>query len=134
MKRKRYTEAQILGFLKEAQLQARIIELTQERRRFGCRRVHAIHALLRRESHGINQKRPYRVYREANLAVRQRKKRHGVAVPREPLLLREKRNAAWSMDFISDALSSGRRLKVLAIVDDCTKTGGPGRRQQYLWP
>jgi putative transposase len=104
--------------VEEAQLQARIIELAQERRRFGYRRIHA---LLRREGHQINHKRTYRLYREANLAVRQRKKRQGVAVPREPLLLPEKRNAVWSMDFIFDALSSGRRLKVLAIVDDCTK-------------
>jgi len=104
--------------VEEAQLQARIIELAQERRRFGYRRIHA---LLRREGHQINHKRTYRLYREANLAVRQRKKRQGVAVPREPLLLPEKRNAVWSMDFIFDALSSGHRLKVLAIVDDCTK-------------
>jgi len=104
--------------VEEAQLQARIIELAQERRRFGYRRIHA---LLRREGHQINHKRTYRLYREANLAVRQRKKRQGVAVLREPLLLPEKRNAVWSMDFIFDALSSGRRLKVLAVVDDCTK-------------
>jgi len=104
--------------VEEAQLQARIIELAQERRRFGYR---WIHALLRREVHQINHKRTYRLYREANLAVRQRKKRQGVAVLREPLLLPEKRTAVWSMDFIFDALSSGRRLKVLAVVDDCTK-------------
>lgn len=104
--------------VEEAQLQARIIELAQERRRFGYRRIHA---LLRREGHQINHKRTYRLYREANLAVRQRKKRQGVAVPREPLVLPQERNTVWSMDFIFDALSSGRRLKVLAIVDDCTK-------------
>jgi putative transposase len=104
--------------VEDDQLQARIIELAQERRRFGYRRIHA---LLRREGHQINHKRTYRLYREANLAVRQRKKRQGVAVPREPLVLPQKRNAVWSMDFIFDALSSGRRLKVLAIVDDCTK-------------
>jgi len=44
-----------------------------------------------------------------------------VAVPRKPLALPEECNAVWSMDFIFDSLSSGRRLKVLAIVDDCTK-------------
>ena len=42
-------------------------------------------------------------------------------MPREPLTLPEVRNAVWSMDFVFDALSTGRRLKVLTIVDDCTK-------------
>ena len=102
----------------DEQLQARIIELAQERRRFGYRRIHA---LLRREGYEINHKRTYRLYREASLAVRQRKRRKGVAVPREPLVLPAERNAVWSMDFIFDSLSNGRRLKVLAIVDDCTK-------------
>jgi len=43
-----------------------------------------------------------------------------VAVPRKPLTLPEERHAHWSLDFIFDSLSTGRRLKVLAIVDDCT--------------
>ena len=99
-------------------LQGRIIELAQERRRFGYRRIHA---LLRREGYEINHKRTYRLYRQASLAVRKRKRRKGVAVIREPLLLPTQRNAVWSMDFVFDALSNGRRLKVLTIVDDCTK-------------
>lgn len=104
--------------LADEQLQARIIELAQERRRFGYRRIHA---LLRREGYEINHKRTYRLYREASLAVRRRKRRRGVAVPREPLQLPQQRNAVWSMDFVFDALGNGRRLKVLTIVDDCTK-------------
>jgi len=99
-------------------LQGRIIELAQERRRFGYRRIHA---LLRREGFQINHKRTYRLYREASLAVRKRKRRKGVAVPREPLTLPTERNIVWSMDFVFDALSNGRRLKVLTTVDDCTK-------------
>jgi putative transposase len=104
--------------LEDDVLQARIIELAHERRRFGYRRIHA---LMRREGHEINHKRTYRLYREANLAVRRRKRRKGVAVPRESLTLPLERNAVWSMDFVFDALSNGRRLKVLTIVDDCTK-------------
>lgn len=56
--------------LADEQLQARIIELAQERRRFVYRRIHA---LLRREGYEINHKRTYRLYREASLAVRKRK-------------------------------------------------------------
>lgn len=99
-------------------LSARIVELAQERRRFGYRRIHA---LLRREGHDVNHKRVYRLYSEANLAVKRRKRRKGVMVPREPLVLQTQRNEVWSMDFVMDALANGRRIKVLTVVDDCTK-------------
>ena len=101
-----------------AQLIDQIVELAQERRRFGYRRIHA---LLRRDGVEVNHKKVYRLYREAGLAVRRRKRRKGVAVPREPLQLPTQRNEVWSMDFVMDALANGRRLKVLTIVDDCTK-------------
>ncbi len=99
-------------------LTAKIISLAQERRRFGYRRIHA---LLRREGMSVNHKRVYRLYRLSGLAVRKRKRRKGIMVPREPLQLPKYRNEVWSMDFVMDALFNGRRIKILAIVDDCTK-------------
>lgn len=99
-------------------LSSRIVELAQERRRFGYRRIHA---LLRREGVKVNHKRVYRLYRAAELAVKRRKRRKGVMVPREPLTLPVRRNEVWSMDFVMDSLANGRRLKVLTVVDDCTK-------------
>jgi len=99
-------------------LRVRIIELAQERRRFGYRRIHA---LLRREGQVVNHKRVYRLYSEAKLAVKRRKRRKGVMVPREPLMLPIQRNEVWSMDFVMDALATGRRIKILTEVDDCTK-------------
>ena len=102
----------------DQQLRSKIVELAQERRRFGYRRIHA---LLGRDGVEVNHKRVFRLYREANLAVKRRKRRKGVAVPREPLSLPAQRNEVWSMDFVMDALSHGRRIKILTIVDDCTK-------------
>lgn len=99
-------------------LTTKIISLAQERRRFGYRRIHA---LLRREGFQVNHKRVYRLYKLSDLAVRKRKRRKGLAVPREPLLLPQRRNEVWSMDFVMDALFNGRRLKILTVVDDCTK-------------
>lgn len=101
-----------------AQLGERIGELAAARRRFGYRRIHA---LLRREGSQANHKRVYRLYRLAGLTVARRRKRARVAVEREPLLLPTKPNEVWSMDFVMDALSSGRRLKCLTVVDDFTK-------------
>jgi putative transposase len=100
------------------QLQARLVELAGERRRFGYRRLHA---LVRREGVSVNHKRLYRLYSDAGLTVRRRKKRHGVAVERQVLALPSGPNQVWSMDFVSDALASGRRIKVLTIVDDFSK-------------
>ena len=96
----------------------RLIELANERRRFGYPRLHV---LLRREGFKANHKRVYRLYSNAGLAVRKRKRRKGIAVEREPLYLPEVPNRVWSMDFVMDSLSNGRRLKALTIVDDFTK-------------
>lgn len=87
-----------------AQLSARIVELAQARRRFGYRRIHA---LLRREGMEVNHKRVYRMYRKSDLAVRRRKRRKGLEVPREPLVLPTQRNEVWPMDFVMDALAGG---------------------------
>jgi len=96
-------------------LSARIIELAQVRRRFGYRRLHD---LLDQEFPGVNHKKIYRLYREANLAVRRRRKVRRPAVERQPLMPADGPNVVWSMDFVSDALANGRRLKCLTIADD----------------
>ena len=99
-------------------LAERIVTLAHQRRRFGYRRIHA---MLRREGVHANHKRVYRLYRDAQLAIKKRKRRKGVAVAREVLELPRRRNEVWSMDFVMDSLSNGRRIKILTIVDDCTK-------------
>ena len=101
-----------------AELRDRLADLAATRRRFGYRRLHA---LLRREGVAVNHKRLYRIYREAGLSVRRRRRRRGVAVLRQPLTLPKAPNQVWSMDFVMDALDNGRRLKCLTIVDDFTK-------------
>jgi putative transposase len=97
------------------QLSTRIIELAQVRRRFGYRRLHD---LLRPEFPHVNHKKIYRLYREANLAVRRRKKVKRPPSERQALTPAACPNAVWSMDFVSDALANGRRLKCLTVADD----------------
>jgi len=101
-----------------AGLRGRILALAEQRRRFGYRRIHV---LLRREGQAVNVKRVHRLYCQERLQVKQRRRRRGVAVERRPLLVPERPNQVWSMDFVSDALETGRRLKCLTIVDDFTK-------------
>ena len=98
-------------------LSARIIELAQARRRFGYRRIHD---LLRPEFPDVNHKRIYRLYREANLAVRRRRKAKRPVGERQRLQITAAPNEVWSMDFVSDALANGRRLKCLTVADDFT--------------
>jgi len=96
-------------------LRCRIVDIAHQRRRFGYRRVHD---LLRRDFPGVNHKRVYRLYREADLAVRKRKKTKRPVNERVPLQLAKTINEVWSMDFVSDSLSNGRRLKYLTVTDD----------------
>jgi putative transposase len=96
-------------------LRCRIVDIAHQRRRFGYRRVHD---LLRRDFPGVNHKRVYRLYREADLAIRKRKKAKRPVNERVPLQLAKTINEVWSMDFVSDSLSNGRRLKYLTVTDD----------------
>ncbi|WP_282829542.1 IS3 family transposase [Pelomonas sp. V22] len=96
-------------------LSARIIEIAQVRRRFGYRRIHD---LLRLDFPGVNHKRVYRLYNQAQLAVRKRKKAKRALSERMPLAVASHVNEVWSMDFVSDSLATGRRIKCLTVADD----------------
>ncbi len=91
------------------------MEIAHARRRFGYRRIHD---LLRPQYPGVNHKKVYRLYSAANLAVRKRKKVKRPASERVPLQLARCPNEVWSMDFVSDSLSTGRRIKCLTVADD----------------
>ena len=99
-------------------LKVRIVDLAHARRRFGYRRIHD---LLRREGVSANHKRVYRLYREAALSVRKRRRRKHVMIDRQVLCASGRPNEVWSIDFVMDALSNGRRIKCLTIVDDFTR-------------
>ena len=99
----------------EEALSKKIVEIAHARRRFGYRRVHD---LLRPEYPGVNHKRVYRLYSEANLTVRKRKKVRRPPAERTPLNIATKINEVWSMDFVSDSLVNGRRIKCLTVADD----------------
>ncbi|MBH2548055.1 IS3 family transposase [Serratia marcescens] len=102
----------------DAHLSGRITELALERRRFGYRRIWQ---LLRREGLHVNHKRVYRIYHLNGLSVKRRRRRKGLATERFPLLRPDAPNLTWSMDFVMDALTNGRRIKCLTGVDDFTK-------------
>jgi len=102
----------------DSSLRQRMKAIALERRRFGYRRLHV---LLKREGYAINHKKLYRLYREEKLAVRRRGGRKRAIGTRAPMLVPAKPNERWSLDFVSDQLTSGRRFRILTVVDDCTR-------------
>ena len=99
------------------EIRERLHTLATLRPRWGYWRLHL---LLRREGPEVNRKLTYRLYREEGLGVRRRKRKR-VAVPRTPMAAPSKPNERWSMDFVSDALADGRKIRALTIVDDFTR-------------
>jgi len=101
------------------QLRVRLRELAEERRRWGYRRLHI---LLEREGWQVNSKRVYRIYVEEKLVVRRRKRRRRVCAQARVLLAAPaKKNETWTMDFLQDALASGRKVRTLSIEDAYTR-------------
>lgn len=89
-----------------------------ERRRFGYRRIHV---MLARQGIAMNQKKLRRLYREEKLQVRRRGGRKRALGTRRPMIVPDRANARWSLDFVSDAFTDGRRFRVLTVVDDFTR-------------
>lgn len=97
----------------------RMNEITQTRVHYGYRRVHV---LLRREGFKDNHKRIYRLYKDQGLSLRyKRPKRNKAARLRQPKTLASRINQMWSMDFVADNLFDGRKLRMLTVVDCCSR-------------
>ena len=103
----------------QAALRIRLRDLAQARVSYGYRRLHI---MLLREGWKVNHKRVYRIYRQEGLQMRPKKPRRHVSACR-----RMERPSAiepddtWSMDFMSDELFDGRRIRLLTIVDNYSR-------------
>ena len=94
-------------------------ELAATRVGYGYRRLHI---LLRREGWAVNHKRVYRLYREENLGLRTKTPRRRVSCRRRMDRPEATRiNDCWAMDFMTDELFDGRRIRLLTIVDHFTR-------------
>jgi putative transposase len=98
-------------------LRSRLKALAEQYPRYG---YPTLHDMLKIEGLVINPKRTYRIYREEGLQVRT-KRRKKLTRPRIPMLVPDRVNARWSMDFVSDQLANGRRFRVLNVVDDFSR-------------
>jgi len=80
-----------------------------------------LHGILRREGLVRNPKRTWRIYRENGLTLKMRKRHKRASMTRLELAEPTKPNERWAMDFVSDGLWNGRKIKVLTVLDIFTK-------------
>jgi len=99
-------------------LRERMHVLAQKFRRRGCPHLHR---LLRREKLVVNHKRTERVYNEEGLSLRRKKRKKIASELRVKLPDAVKICQYWAMDFVSDALFNGRRIRLLTILDEFTR-------------
>jgi putative transposase len=104
--------------LDDGALRLRLKALAHERRRFGYRRLLV---LLRREGFIVNHKHLFRLCREERLMVRRRVGRKRALGTRASMIVPQLPNERWSIDFAADQFIDGRRLRILVVVDDCTR-------------
>jgi len=102
----------------DAALRTRLRELAEQRPRFGYRRLHV---LVRREGIVVNHKRIERLYREEGLAVRRRGRKSVVRMRRGRPPAPQGANEQWALDFLQDALASGRTIRLLSVIDVYTR-------------
>jgi putative transposase len=101
--------------LRDEPLRLRLIELAQDKPRYGYRRLWV---LLRWDGTVVNHKRLFRIYRAA-----EREAQTAKAVGRacQPRTLPTAPNEEWSLDFVHDRLANGRAVRVLGVVDAFTQ-------------
>jgi putative transposase len=102
----------------DASMRLRLKELAAARRRFGWRRLKL---LLEREGIRMNHKKLRRLYVEERLQVRRRGGRKRAMGTRAPMTLPQGPNQRWSLDFVADTLTDGRRFRTLVVLDDFTR-------------
>jgi putative transposase len=103
---------------RNAKLRTALIETARQKPRFGYRRLWV--ELTTRQGFEASLGRIHRIYREEGLTVRRlKRKRLKSAAPVNPLISRP--NQEWAVDFVSDAISNGRALRALTMVDSYTR-------------
>lgn len=100
-------------------LRDRMKALAETRPRWGCPMLHAV---LRREGLVVNHKRTERLYyREMGLSLKKRRTKKRPSYLRVVMPPPSQPNERWSMDFVHDQCTDGRRIKCLTLGDDCTR-------------
>jgi putative transposase len=103
---------------KDAPVRDKLMALAGENKRFGHPRLFV---LLKREIPEINHKRSHRIYTDLDLQLERRKRKKLGSHQRLPPTRATEPDQIWAIDFMFDYLETGRRLKTLTVVDECSK-------------
>ncbi len=98
-------------------LKEKIMALAQRHRRYGAG---MIYLKLRQAGEVVNHKRVERLYAQAGLQIKKRRRKKIPISERHPLVRPTAANQVWSMDFVFDRTAEGRSIKNLTVVDDAT--------------
>ena len=110
----RYTTKKV----EEEQIKEEIKAIALDRPRFGYRRIHVV---LKKKGLKMNHKKLYRLYKEMGLKVRKRGARRRAVGPRLTKIRATEMNQVWSLDFMSDRLADGRKIRLLNIIDEFSR-------------
>jgi len=99
-------------------VRAKLIHLAGENKRFGHPRLFV---LLRQDMPEVNHKRSHRIYTDLDLQLERRKRKKLGSHQRLPPTRATEPDQIWAIDFMFDYLETGRRLKTLTVVDECSK-------------
>ena len=103
------------------EIRQRMNEIVRTQILYGYRRVHI---MLRREEWSVGRNLINRLYREEGLSWRtKRPRRRKMADHREARCRPQRPNEAWSLDFIHDELSNGKKFRALTVVDVFSQEG-----------
>lgn len=99
-------------------IRKKLRELANNHKRFGHPRLFVF---LKRDLPNVNHKRSRRIYQEMKLQIGRRKRKKLGSRPRLPASTARRANQIWAIDFMFDFVESGRRLKILTVVDEYSK-------------
>lgn len=99
----------------DSELEAKLQELAEQ---LPNRGIDEYYGRLKGQGYSWGRKRVLRVYRKLRLQMRRKRKRRLPSGKKAPLTLPIATNIIWSMDFMHDVLESGRKFRVLNVIDD----------------
>ena len=99
----------------DPQIEQALRQLAEQHRSWGYGKMIAY---MKHQGYGWNHKRIYRVYCDLALNLRRKPKKRLPARTAQALAQPAQANQSWSLDFMSDSLSSGRAFRTLNILDD----------------
>jgi putative transposase len=99
----------------DSELIDKLTTLSSKYPRRGCDKFYD---MIRQEGLQWNYKRVRRVYCLMKLNIKRKAKRRIPARIKQPLILQDQINKSWSMDFMSDSLITGRKVRILNVMDD----------------